>query len=161
MKATTLAAATVMAAGSAVIWSDRAWGGAKAPTLTFDKADVLTKLRELASLTSECALAGRICTQHCAERLADGEKEFTRCEQASQQMTVVCEAITQLAAMKSIRIKEMLEACISSCRDCRDACEEHKMHWNHGMHLECKSCAEHCEKVIAASEALNKLLRTN
>lgn len=129
-----------------------------APSLVIEKTEVLDKLAAFAAITSRCSQKGYACIQHCDEELAAGEKNFAKCSTAVRQMVVLCDAMTQLASMKSVRVREIIDACIASCQSCRDACAEHKAHWAHGMHLQCKACAEACDETIAAANDLKKAL---
>jgi Cys-rich four helix bundle protein (predicted Tat secretion target) len=128
------------------------------PALVLQKTDVIQKLSDFSAITSRCVGAGYACIQHCDEELASGNTNFAKCSSAVRQMVVLCQAMTQLASMKSARLPEVIDACISSCEACRDACNEHKAHWAHGMHLECKACSEACDDTIAAAKAIKKLL---
>jgi Cys-rich four helix bundle protein (predicted Tat secretion target) len=101
-----------------------------------------------------CEDKAAACQQHCSERLAVGETDFARCSAAVQQMQAVCAAVGKLAALKSVHLGAMLDACLAACKSCKDACEEHKAHWAHGMHMECKECAGACDGLIAAAGAL-------
>jgi Cys-rich four helix bundle protein (predicted Tat secretion target) len=157
---------SALAAGAGLL-SFAGWTGASnayaaetqpSPSLVFDKPEVIQKLSDYAAVTSRCAGKGYACMQHCDEELAAGQTGFAKCSAAVRQMVVLCQAMTQLASMKSVRVREVLDACIASCEACRDACNEHKAHWAHGMHLECKACSEACDETIAASKALRKVL---
>jgi len=71
-----------------------------------------------------------------------------------RQTQALCRATGALATMKSVYTEGMLDVCARACDDCQAACEEHKAHWAHGMHMECKACAEAC---AALSEAVASL----
>jgi len=116
--------------------------------LIFLAPGVVKVLPSFAETAVHCALSGELCVQHCSDELAKGEVVFSNCLVASSQMVVVCELVSKLAALKSIRLSETLDACAAACKACKEACDEHKSHWSHGMHLECKACSEHCEKMI-------------
>jgi Cys-rich four helix bundle protein (predicted Tat secretion target) len=112
---------------------------------------LIAKLRDAAY---RCDQKAATCEQHCTERLSAGDADFGRCSLTVQQMQAVCAATGKLAAMKSVQLAGMLDACTAACRTCKEACEEHKAHWAHGMHMECKECAEACDAVIAAVAAV-------
>ena len=126
--------------------------------LVLQNADAVKELSQFAEITARCSLKGQACVQHCDDRLAAGASEFALCSVSAQQMIVVCDAVTKLAGMKSVRIKDVLDACIAACQACKQACDEHKAHWAHGMHLDCKECSEQCERAVAAATKLKKTL---
>jgi Cys-rich four helix bundle protein (predicted Tat secretion target) len=130
----------------------------KASPLLLQKSETVKALPHFAETATACVGSGQLCEQHCQEQLANGATEFSACSIAVGQMVVLCSAVGKLAAMKSVRLSEVLDACANACKACKDACEEHKAHWKKGMHLECKACAEHCEKMIAAVAKLKALL---
>jgi Cys-rich four helix bundle protein (predicted Tat secretion target) len=119
---------------------------------------VLKMLPSFAEVSSTCTLKGDLCVQMCEEQLAQGNAEFVNCLISVSQMVVICGAVTKLATMKSVRLSETLDACLAACKACKESCEEHKAHWKHGMHLECKVCAENCDKMITAVNKLKAAL---
>lgn len=119
---------------------------------------ILKLLPRFAETADACALKGTICVQHCEDQLAKGDTEMAHCMAASRQMVVVCEMVAKLATMKSVRLAETLDVCASTCKACKEACEEHKAHFKHGMHMECKACAEHCDKMLAEIKKLKSAL---
>lgn len=133
---------------------------AKPNHLVVQNADAVKDLSQFAEVAARCSFKGEVCVQHCDERLATGATEFSLCSVSARQMIVLCDAVEKLASMKSVRIKDMLDACVNACQACKDACDEHKAHWAHGMHLECKECAEQCEKTVAAANKLKKVLKS-
>lgn len=131
----------------------------KPSALVLTNAELAKELSLFAEVASRCSLKGEKCIQHCEDRLANGETEFSACNVSARQMVVVCDAVEKLASMKSVRIKDVIDACIAACQACKDACDEHKAHFAHGMHVECKECAEQCEKTVAAANKLKKALK--
>ena len=99
---------------------------------------------------SECIETGDLCAAHCARELADGNTEMGRCNVSTQSMIAVCQATMKLVALGSPQAKKMVELCAAACKECGDACAEHKPHFAHGMHLECKACMEACETMQKA-----------
>lgn len=119
------------------------------------KESTLAKMGAVAKTAAECVAAARACIQHCNEELIAGNgKEFANCALASHQMVPVCDMIGTLAAYKAVAIANFLEGCIKVCETCRAACEEHKAHFAHGMHAECKRCLDACAACLAACKAL-------
>jgi Cys-rich four helix bundle protein (predicted Tat secretion target) len=115
-------------------------------------------LPTFAETAASCALKGELCVQHCFEELANGEVVFSNCSIAAHQMVVVCELVSKVAALKSVRLTDLLDVCTAACKACKEACDEHKSHWSHGMHLECKACSEHCDKMLTEIVKLKTLL---
>jgi len=130
----------------------------KASPLLLQAPDVVKTLPQFAEMASMCAGKGDLCVEHCEEQLAKGATEFASCSVASRQMLVLCGTVAKLASMKSVRLSETLDACSAACKACKEACEEHKPHWKHGMHIECKNCFEHCEKMLTEVSKLKNLL---
>lgn len=116
---------------------------------------VQAALLEVEEKAMACVAAGNSCVAHCQEQLIAGKgTEFQNCTLAAHQMVAVCLATGTLASYRAKLIDEVLEACIEACETCRKACEEHKDHFSHGMHMECKRCMESC---IACRDACKKL----
>jgi hypothetical protein len=68
-------------------------------------------------------------------------------------MMAVCASAMKLVALGSAHAKKAVELCAAVCKDCAEACEEHKAHFAHGMHLECKTCGEACREMEKACKA--------
>jgi Cys-rich four helix bundle protein (predicted Tat secretion target) len=119
---------------------------------------VLKMLPHFAETSEACETKASICAQYCEEQMAKGNTDMSNCLVAARQMVVLCDAVTKLITMKSVRLSETLDACASACKSCKDACEEHKAHWKQGMHLECKACAEQCDKMLAEITKLKSAL---
>ena len=102
-----------------------------------------------------CIVKGEACQAHCQSRLANGEKEFAHCHAAVTDMVEVCRATASLVARQSAHAKEQVAACVAVCKECSAACLEHKAHFAHGMHLECKACMEACDLTVKAASALS------
>ena len=100
-----------------------------------------------------CVAKGEQCRAHCQMQLANGEKEFGHCMAAVTDMLEVCRATTSLVARQSPHMKEQLAACVAVCKECSAACQEHKMHFAHNMHLECKACMDACVTLVKAAAA--------
>ena len=130
----------------------------KASSILIQSPNILKVLPPFAEMAWMCAAKGELCEQHCDEQLANGSAEFSECSMAVKQMIVICQSVAKLASLKSIRLGEVLDSCTAACQVCKEACEEHKSHWAHGMHMECKSCGEHCEKIIKEVAKLKALI---
>lgn len=99
---------------------------------------------------SACAAKGQLCAAHCQTQLAAGAKDFARCAAAVDDMLAVVAATHSLVARRSSSSKKLAELCAAVCKDCTAACLEHKPHWAHNMHIECKTCMEACDTCAKA-----------
>jgi len=97
-----------------------------------------------------CIETGELCVAHCSKELAEGNAEMAKCNVSVQSMMAVCSAAARLVALGSSQAKKAVELCASACKECAESCEEHKAHFGHGMHLECKSCGEACREMEKA-----------
>ncbi|HEU4730298.1 MAG TPA: hypothetical protein VFT22_20515 [Kofleriaceae bacterium] len=102
---------------------------------------------------SSCAAKGQLCDAHCQAQLAAGAKDFARCAAAVHDMLAVVTAMQSLVARRSASARKLAEVCASVCKECAAACLEHKAHWAHGMHTECKMCMEACDACTKACTA--------
>ena len=102
---------------------------------------------------STCGAKAQLCAAHCQTQLASGAKEFGRCAAAVDDMLAVVAATQSLVARRSPSAKKLAELCAAVCKDCAAACLEHKAHWSHGMHVECKACMEACDACAKACTA--------
>jgi Cys-rich four helix bundle protein (predicted Tat secretion target) len=102
---------------------------------------------------STCAARSQLCDAHCQAQLASGAKEFARCAAAVADMLAVAAATESLVARRSTSARKLAELCAAVCRECSAACLEHKAHWTHGMHVECKACMEACDACAKACTA--------
>ena len=100
-----------------------------------------------------CVAKGELCRAHCQTQLANGAKEFGHCNAAVTDMLEVCRATASLVARQSLSAKRMVDVCAAVCKECSAACLEHKAHFAHGMHLECKACMEACDASVKAAAA--------
>lgn len=110
----------------------------------------------LIAATADCEREGAVCAAHCAGELAKGNKEFAHCAASVNDMRAMVQAMLTLASSGSALAKKVAPLCAEACKTCAAACLEHKAHWEHGMHLACKSCFEACgvcEKACTAFAA--------
>lgn len=68
-------------------------------------------------------------------------------------MLALVAATQALVVRKSPSAKKVAELCGAVCKDCTAACLDHKAHWAHNMHLDCKACMEACDACAKASAA--------
>ncbi|HET9622246.1 MAG TPA: hypothetical protein VFP84_12825 [Kofleriaceae bacterium] len=102
---------------------------------------------------SACIARSELCAAHCQVELASGAREFARCAAAVQDMLAIAATAQNLIARKSPQAKRIAELCATACKECSAACGEHKAHWAHNMHLECKACMESCDACLKACTA--------
>ena len=106
----------------------------------------------LASLTT-CLAKATACDAHCLTQLASGDKTFARCASAVRDMLAIGGATESVVARASAQARKLVELCAAACKECSAACLEHKAHWSHGMHVECKECMEACDACAKACDA--------
>jgi len=97
---------------------------------------------------SKCLDDGAVCQNHCVDELSKGNKDMGKCNRKVTEMLAICNAMHAMVALKSDRAKDLAAVCVKVCQDCADACAEHKAHWAHKMHLECKDCHDSCLALI-------------
>jgi Cys-rich four helix bundle protein (predicted Tat secretion target) len=109
----------------------------------------------LASLQA-CLVKAQACAAHCEAQLANGNKDFARCSRSVVDLLAIGWATQSVVSRKSVSAKKVVEAFAATCKECSAACLEHKPHFAHGMHLECKECMEACDACLKACEAFAK-----
>lgn len=122
----------------------------KAPTAPKDLPPVPATLLEA---IANCIVKAQACTAHCQSQLASGHTEFARCAAAVEDVLVVSWGAHSLISRRSPSSKKMADLCAAVCKECSAACLEHKEHFAHNMHLECKACMEACDATIKACAA--------
>lgn len=97
-----------------------------------------------------CVHAADDCIDHCITTLSNGDKSMTDCFAAVRAMQPVCEALAELAKLKSPHVKAYAALCAKVCRDCEKACKPHTEHPPCKACMEsCMKCATECEKAAA------------
>jgi Cys-rich four helix bundle protein (predicted Tat secretion target) len=97
----------------------------------------------LIAAAHHCMAAGDLCTAHCIDMLAAGDKSLKDCAKSVAQMRAMIGALAQLAAQNAPHLKEMAALCAKACRDCEAECKKHE------QHPPCKACGEACNKCAA------------
>lgn len=110
-------------------------------------ADVITA-------AANCIKAGEACVAHCIAELSRGNTDMANCNKRVHEMLAFCKATLSLASLKSELLPDLAAVCAEACRLCKDACAEHRAHWGHGMHLECKACHDACVECERACRAV-------
>jgi Cys-rich four helix bundle protein (predicted Tat secretion target) len=99
---------------------------------------------------SVCLAKAQLCAAHCQNQLASGARDFAHCNAAVNDLLVVTPATAALVARQSPNAKKMADTCAAVCKECSAACLEHKPHFAHGMHMECKACMDACDACAKA-----------
>ncbi len=111
---------------------------------------------DVARTAAACIASGEACSAHCARELGAGNTTMASCNARVHDMLAACRAMLSLASAGSPLSKAMAAVCADACKACAEACLEHKAHWAHGMHLECKACYESC---VACEKSCRELAR--
>jgi Cys-rich four helix bundle protein (predicted Tat secretion target) len=157
--ATALGAFAGAAGLSRVAWAEATAAGEIPKDRIVTDAKLLKLYANVASAASACATAADACVGHCQRELIAGKgKAFARCATTSLHISVIADAVAKLAAYRAKSLGAFLDGCIEGCKACEEACAEHKAHFGHGMHLECKECLDACRTCREACEALKKAL---
>ena len=104
--------------------------------------------KNLHEALSHCIEKGEVCVEHCIVQLGKGDKSFVKCLREVREMLAVCKATESLVRLGDKEHKRLHAACKTYCKECMDACLEHKSHWTHKMHLECKECHDSCKALL-------------
>ena len=91
-----------------------------------------------------CLDKGQRCIAHCLVSFREGDTTLAACAAKVHEMEAICQAYSYLLASNSSYSKEYAKVCIAACSDCEDECRKHE-----DKHVECKECAEACNKVVA------------
>lgn len=137
--------------GVAALSAVSALGQAKAaPVAKTVAAPAETALNKaLIDAAEHCAATGRDCLELCVRTLSRGETMMAECAGTVRQMLPLCEAVAELARLKSVHLKAVAAACAKACRECEASCAKHA-----GHHAECKACQESCKACATECEKL-------
>jgi Cys-rich four helix bundle protein (predicted Tat secretion target) len=106
--------------------------------------------KALAEAAHACIHAAEECIDHCITMLSNGDKSMADCFAAVRQMKPMCEALEELAHLKSAHVKAHAALCAKVCRECEKACKPHAEHPPCKACMEaCARCATECEKAAA------------
>ena len=111
-------------------------------------------LGTVVNTAAACIKAGEVCLAHCIKELSTCNTSMANCNRRVHEMLATCNAMLRLAAMRSDLARKFAALCAEACANCEAACAEHRAHWAHGMHLECKACFEACVECRKACLAL-------
>ena len=96
------------------------------------------KNQALIDAASRCSSAAEICTGHCVEMLAGGDKTMAACAASSREVAVVCNGLRALAAQNSAHLAAYAKLAAEVCKSCEAECRKH------AQHPPCKNCADAC-----------------
>lgn len=113
------------------------------------------RFAELIDTTTACIKTGEACLAHCERELAQGNKSMADCNTKVHEMLALTKAMLTLASMGSAEAIKLAPVCAEACHACAQSCAEHREHFSHGMHLECKDCMEACQ---ACDKACQKVM---
>jgi len=106
------------------------------------------KNQPLADAAAKCSSAAEVCTSHCVEMLAGGDKSMAPCAASSREVAVVCDGLRALAAQNSAHLASYAKVATEVCKSCQAECQKH------AQHAACKSCAEACAACITECEKM-------
>lgn len=98
---------------------------------------------------NNCVVKAQQCAAHCLVAFQEGDTTLADCARKVNEMLPICRAFSYQLASNSPYVKALAPVCLQACKDCEAACREHE-----DKHLECKECAEACNQVISAIEAM-------
>ncbi|MFW2440827.1 MAG: Csp1 family four helix bundle copper storage protein [Arenicellales bacterium] len=99
---------------------------------------------DVLNAANDCLDKGQRCIAHCLVSFTEGDTELAHCAMKVHEMQEICGAFSSLLAANSSYVKEYSALCEKVCKDCATECRKHE------KHIECKSCAEACDEIIAA-----------
>ncbi len=101
------------------------------------------KNQALIDAASKCSTAAEICTGHCVDMLAGGDKSLAACAASSREVTVVCNGLRDLAAQNSAHLASYAKVAAEICKSCEAECRKHP------EHEVCKNCGDACAACAA------------
>lgn len=94
--------------------------------------------QDLIDAAGRCSSAAEICTSHCVEMLAGGDKTLAACVSSSREVAVVCNGLRALAAQHSAHLAAYAKLAAEVCASCEAECRKHV------QHPPCRNCADAC-----------------
>ena len=91
---------------------------------------------------------GQQCIAHCLVVFQEGDTSLAECAAKVHEMQAICDAYSYLLAANSEYTRDYARICITACEDCEMECRRHD------HHIECRECAEACEKVVKLARKL-------
>lgn len=104
---------------------------------------------KLIAIANHCASEGQMCIDHCIELVKAKDTSIAACLETTQEMVVLCQGLSSLAAYDSVLLKDYAKLCMEACKLCEKECKVHAK-----KHAACKRCAESCRECIKACEEL-------
>ena len=103
---------------------------------------------DLLAAVNDCLVKGQQCIAHCLVVFQEGDTSLAECAAKVHEMQAICDAYSYLLAANSEYIRDYASVCITACEDCEMECRRHD------HHVECRACAEACEKVVQLAKKL-------
>jgi len=101
------------------------------------------KHQMLIDAASKCNSTAELCTSHCVDMLAGGDKSMAACASSSREVAVICSGLQALAAQNSAHLASYAKVAAEVCKSCEAECRKH------AQHPVCKDCAEACAACAA------------
>jgi Cys-rich four helix bundle protein (predicted Tat secretion target) len=137
----------LIGAGAAVSLASAgtAWGASTHE----DHARMADQKQGIIDASLNCVKRSQACLNHCFDLFKSGDTSLAECADIVQEMSIMCTALSQLAATHSRHLKSFAKVCIEVGKNCEDECRKHET-----KHALCKACAEACVNCI---EECNKI----
>ena len=103
---------------------------------------------DLLAAVNDCLVKGQQCIAHCLVVFQEGDTSLAECAAKVHEMQAICDAYSYLLAANSDYNRDYAKVCITACEDCEMECRRHD------HHVECRECAEACEKVVELAKKL-------
>jgi Cys-rich four helix bundle protein (predicted Tat secretion target) len=102
----------------------------------------------LLAAVNDCLVKGQQCIAHCLVVFQEGDTSLAECAAKVHEMQAICDAYSYLLAANSEYTRDYARLCVTACEDCEMECRRHD------HHIECRDCAEACEKVVKLAKKL-------
>jgi hypothetical protein len=106
---------------------------------------------DCAKACDDCSRVCEACGTHCAQLVADGQKNHLKTVQTCQDCASICKAAGAVTARTGPFSDLVCQACADACKRCGAACNEHAAH-----DPIMKKCADEC---AACEKACREMLK--
>ncbi len=103
-----------------------------------------------AKACADCQIECQSCNHHCAQLLAEGQKQHLQTMKLCADCGDVCAAAANIVARHGALSAAICESCAKACDECGKACEK----FPDDKHM--KACAEECKKCAKACREMMK-----
>ncbi|AWM37090.1 hypothetical protein C1280_08670 [Gemmata obscuriglobus] len=97
-----------------------------------------------AKACNDCEQVCTSCATHCADLLAQGQKDHQKTLATCRDCATTCAAAARIVAAKGPFADLICTACADACKRCGDACDQFK---DDPMMKQCADECRRCEKV--------------